>query len=139
MTPLLVLIVDDDDRNRKLARDVLALDGIETLEAESALDGIAMASDRQPHLVLLDLRLPDLDGTEALRRLRAEPATAGLRVVAFTAVADAGEALLAAGFDGCLEKPIDAFAFAARVRELAPPPGGWPPGEPGGHHPGRRS
>ena len=124
MTSLLVLIVDDDARNRKLARDVLALAGIETLEAENAHRGIAAASGRRPDLVLLDLRLPDLDGTEALRRLRSDPATAALRVAALTAVAGAGDALLAAGFDGYLEKPIDALGFADRVRELAAPPGG---------------
>jgi two-component system cell cycle response regulator DivK len=119
MTELVVLIVDDDDRNRKLARDLLALDGIETLEAATAEDGLAAAAAAGPDLVLLDLRLPDLDGTEALRRLRDDPATAGLRVVAVTAVPDARAALLAAGFDGYLEKPIDALAFAAQVRALA--------------------
>jgi two-component system, cell cycle response regulator DivK len=95
MTPLVVLIVDDDDRNRKLARDVLEADGIRTLEATNASDGIASAIGRRPDLVLLDLRLPDFDGVAALRRLRAEPVTAGIRVVALTALAGAGEALLA--------------------------------------------
>ena len=139
MTPPVVLIVDDDARNRKLARDLLGLAGIGTLEAENAADGIAAASGRRPDLVLLDLRLPDLDGTEALRRLRADPATAALRVVALTAVSGAGEELLAAGFDGYLEKPIDALAFADRVRALAGPPSGRPRPGSGGQHAGRRS
>lgn len=128
MTPLLVLIVDDDARNRKLARDVLAFDGIDTLEAATAGEAIALVRERGPHLVLLDLRLPDLDGTETLRRLRADPANEGMKVVAVTALADAADALLGAGFDGYVPKPIDALSFAARVRELAAGAGprrGW--------------
>ncbi len=69
----LVLIVDDNDRNRKLARDVLRSARFRTLEAATAEEGIALASEHQPDLILMDLRLPDLDGTEAARRLVAEP------------------------------------------------------------------
>jgi two-component system cell cycle response regulator DivK len=118
MTPLVVLIVDDDARNRKLARDVLALAGIETLEAARGEDAIELARERLPDLVLMDLRLPDLDGGEALRRLRADPAVAGIPVVAVTAVAGARDALLEAGFDGYLEKPIDVQELPAQVRRF---------------------
>ena len=116
MTPRVVLIVDDDARNRKLARDVLDLAGLETLEAATGEDAIALARERLPDLVLMDLRLPDLDGGEALRRLKAEPATAHIPVVALTAVAGAREALLGAGFAGTIEKPIDVRAFPDQVR-----------------------
>lgn len=136
MTSLVVLIVDDDARNRKLARDVLSLDGIETLEAGSGLDAIALVGARRPDLVLLDLRLPDLDGPEVLRRLRSDPGTADVRIVALTALSGAGDAILAAGFDGYLEKPIDAPMFAAQVRKLATA-AGFP--RSGGHHPRRLS
>ena len=69
-------------------------------------------------MILLDLRLPDLDGSEALRRLRAEPATAHIPVVAVTALTGARAALLEAGFDGYIEKPIDAVAFPHQVRSF---------------------
>jgi two-component system cell cycle response regulator DivK len=116
MTPLVVLIVDDDARNRKLARDVLGLAGFETLEAAGGEDAIALAREQLPDLVLMDIRLPDLDGSEALRRLKAEPATANIPVVALTAVAGAREALLEAGFAGYIEKPIDVQELPAQVR-----------------------
>lgn len=116
MTPLVVLIVDDDARNRKLARDVLGLAGFETLEAAGGEDAIALAREQLPDLVLMDIRLPDLDGSEALRRLKAEPATANIPVVALTAVAGAREALLGAGFAGYIEKPIDVQELPTQVR-----------------------
>jgi len=118
MTPRVVLIVDDDARNRKLARDVLNLAGLETLEAANGEDAIALAREQLPDLVLMDLRLPDLDGGEALRRLKAEPETAHIPVVALTAVAGAHEALLGAGFAGTIEKPIDVLAFPDQVHRL---------------------
>jgi two-component system cell cycle response regulator DivK len=115
MTPLVVLIVDDDARNRKLARDVLGLAGFDTLEAAAGEHAIALAREQLPDLVLMDIRLPDLDGSEALRRLKAEPATAHIPVVALTAVAGAREALLEAGFAGYIEKPIDVREFPDQV------------------------
>jgi two-component system, cell cycle response regulator DivK len=118
MTSLVVLIVDDDARNRKLARDVLRLAGLETLEAASASDAIALARSHVPDLVLMDLRLPDLDGAEAARLLKVDPATARIPVVALTAVAGAREALFEAGFDGYVEKPIDVKALPDEVRRL---------------------
>jgi two-component system cell cycle response regulator DivK len=121
MTPLVVLIVDDDARNRKLVRDVLGLAGLETLEAGNGEDAIALARTELPDLVLMDLRLPDLDGSEALRRLKAEPSTAVIPVVAVTAVAGAREVLLEAGFDGYVEKPIDVQELPAVVRNHCAP------------------
>ena len=120
MTPLVVLIVDDDARNRKLARDVLGLAGFETCEATSGERAIAVAFERLPDVILMDIRLPDLDGNEVLRHLKADLATACIPVVALTALTGAREALLEAGFSGYIEKPIDVREFAADVRRHCP-------------------
>ena len=114
----LVLIVDDNDRNRKLARDVLRMAGIRTLEAATAAEGIALASEHLPDVILMDLRLPDLDGTEAARMLRADPHTSRIPVVAVTALPlDARDDwLFNAGFAGYIVKPIDTDAFPDVVR-----------------------
>jgi CheY-like chemotaxis protein len=113
----LILIVDDSERNRKLARDVLRAAGLRTLEAASGAEAIALASDRLPDLILLDLQLPDVDGTEVARRLKDEARTAHIRIVALSASYVAfGDRLLTAGFDGSLGKPIDVHAFPEQVR-----------------------
>jgi len=119
----LVLIVDDNDRNRKLARDVLRMAGIRTLEAATATEGIAIASEHLPDVILMDLRLPDLDGTEAARLLRAEPRTARIPVVAMTALPlDARDDwLLDAGFAGYIVKPIDIDELPDVVRGFCTP------------------
>lgn len=118
----LVLIVEDNEHNRKLARDLLRFDGMRTVEARTGAEGIELARQHHPDLVLMDLRLPDIDGQAALRALRADPGTAGLVVVVVTSAAMAGdrERLLAAGFDGYLAKPIDGHRFAAQLRALLP-------------------
>lgn len=105
----LVLIVDDNDRNRKLAGDVLRFARFRTIEAATAAEGIALASMHLPDVILMDLHLPDLDGTEAVRTLRAEPRTSQIPVVAVTALRlDASDDwLLDAGFVGYVMKPID--------------------------------
>jgi two-component system cell cycle response regulator DivK len=117
----LVLIVDDNDRNRKLVRDVLRAARFRVLEAATAAEGVALASEHLPVLVLMDLRLPDADGTEAVRRLRAAPRTARLPVVAMTALPiDERESWLSdAGFAGCIVKPIDADELPALARRFA--------------------
>ena len=119
----LVLIVDDNDRNRKLAVDVLRLARFRTLEAVTAAEGIALASEHLPDAILMDLRLPDLDGTEAARILRADPRTSRIPVVAVTALPlDAGEAwLFDAGFAGSVVKPIDIDEFPELVRRFCAP------------------
>jgi two-component system cell cycle response regulator DivK len=116
-----VLVVDDNERNLRLVRDVLEFAGIPTVEARTAADGIARAMDESPDLVLMDVRLPDMDGPAALLRLRADRRTAGIPVVAVTSSAMMGdrERLLAAGFDGYLEKPIRIKEFADQVRAFA--------------------
>jgi two-component system cell cycle response regulator DivK len=116
----LVLIVDDNARNRKLARDVLRMAGVRTLEAATAAEGIAIASEHLPDVILMDLRLPDLDGIGAARLLRAEPRTARIPVVAMTALPlDARDDwLFDAGFAGYIVKPIDIDEFPDAVRRF---------------------
>jgi two-component system cell cycle response regulator DivK len=116
--PPLVLIVDDNTKNLKLARDVLLAAGFRTLEAATAGDGIALANEHLPDVVLMDLRLPDMDGTEAARTLADGFRTAAIPVVALSSLAfDDDTAWLSdAGFAGYLEKPIDVLAFPDQVR-----------------------
>jgi two-component system, cell cycle response regulator DivK len=123
--PPLVLIVDDDERNLKLARDVLRAAGLRTLEAETGAEALALAAERRPDVVLLDLRLPDMDGTEVARELRDGARTAGIPVVALTSLSLRGdeEWLVAAGFAGYLGKPIRIGAFPEQVRTYCGPIG----------------
>ncbi len=116
---LLVLVVDDSEANRKLSRDVLRAAGILTLEAATGREAIAVARDRRPDVILLDLRLPDMDGIDVARALRDEPRTAPIPVVALSAVRHLGDGdlLRSAGFDGYIAKPIDVRAFPEQVRE----------------------
>lgn len=115
---LLVLIVDDNAKNLKLARDVLGAAGFRTLGAQSGAQGIALAAEQLPDVILMDLRLPDMDGTEAARKLRDEARTARIPVVALSALplAGGGDWFVAAGFAGYLEKPIHVGAFPDQVR-----------------------
>jgi two-component system cell cycle response regulator DivK len=119
-----VLIVDDSDLNRKLARDVLRAAGFGTLEAATGAEGVALAAEHVPDVVLMDLRLPDMDGAEAVRRLQAEKRTARIPVVAVSAMAleGSGDWLESAGFAGWLEKPIRVGTFADEVRRLGARP-----------------
>ena len=116
----LILIVEDNEKNLKLARDVLQFRGYRTLEARTALEGVELASAHVPDLILMDIQLPDMDGVTALRRLRAEPRTAAIPVVALTAFAMKGdrERFLGAGFDGYLVKPINIKEFPEQVRQF---------------------
>lgn len=118
MTDELVLIVDDNDKNVKLARDVLRFAGFRTVEAFTGSDGFASAVEHGPDVILMDIRLPDMEGTEVVRRLKDEPRTAGIPVIALTAYAMKGdrERFLAAGFDGYLEKPVSVKELPAQVR-----------------------
>jgi len=114
----LVLIVDDNARNRKLAGDVLRAAGLRTVEAASGGEGIALAAERLPDVILLDLELPDMQGTDVARELRDGARTARIPVVALSARRFDGDRnrLLAAHFAGNLEKPIDVGEFPAQVR-----------------------
>jgi two-component system cell cycle response regulator DivK len=118
----LVLIVDDNDKNMRLARDVLRVAGFRTLDAASGGEGVALAAEHLPDVILMDIRLPDMDGTEAARRLKGDARTARIPIVALTSLAMKGdrEWFLAAGFDGYLEKPISVRDFPAQVRSYCP-------------------
>jgi two-component system cell cycle response regulator DivK len=117
MTGELVLIVDDNEKNAKLARDVLRYAGFRTIEAGSGGAGFALAVEHLPDVILMDIRLPDMEGTVVLRNLKDEPRTAEIPVVALTSFAMKGdrESFLEAGFDGYLEKPISVKAFPDQV------------------------
>jgi two-component system cell cycle response regulator DivK len=114
----LVLIVDDNEKNLRLARDVLRLKGFKTAEAATGESALSRAAAELPAVILMDIRLPDMSGVDALRRLKNDPATATIPVVALTAFAMDRERewLLAEGFDGYLAKPIDVRTFADDVR-----------------------
>jgi two-component system cell cycle response regulator DivK len=120
-----ILIVEDNPRNLKLVRDVLEYVGHRTLEADTAEAGIELARAHQPDLILMDVQLPGMDGLQALDRLRIDPATCAIPVVALTAFAmkDDRERFLSAGFHGYLEKPISVQAFPAQISALLAAPG----------------
>ena len=117
-----ILVVEDNERNLKLLRDVLEYAGYDVRVARTAEAGITSAVSEPPDLVLMDLQLPGIDGMEALRQLRESPRTAGIPVVAVTAQAmkQDRELALAAGFDGYVEKPISVRAFPEQVRRFLP-------------------
>lgn len=119
-TAPLVLIVDDNQKNLKLARDVLRAAGFRTLEADRGAAGVALAAEHLPDVILMDLRLPDMDGAEAARRIANGPRTSAIPVVALSAlVLEGGVAwLLSNGFAGHLDKPIDVQEFPHQVRRF---------------------
>jgi two-component system cell cycle response regulator DivK len=115
----LVLIVDDDARNAKLARDVLRAAGLRTLEAATGADALVRAREAQPAVILMDIRLPDMAGGDVARQLKADPRTRGIPVIALTALALADGGLPEGMFDGYLAKPIDVPSFPDEVRRLS--------------------
>ena len=119
----LVLIVEDNARNLELVQDILELHGFRTLTATSGSDGVTLARRYLPDLVLMDVQLPDFDGVEVLRRLRADDETRSISVLALTAFAMTGDRhrFLDAGFDGYLPKPIDVRTLADVVRQHCQP------------------
>ena len=115
----LILIVEDNEKNLKLVRDVLQVKGYETLEAGTAEDGLKLARARKPDLILMDIQLPGMSGIEALKALRAEPATAAIPVVAITAsvMQQDRQQIMSAGFDGFIEKPINLRGLLDNVQQ----------------------
>jgi two-component system cell cycle response regulator DivK len=116
----LILIVEDNDKNLKLVRDVLQVKGYATVEAGNAEDGIALARARLPDLVLMDIQLPGMSGIEAIGLLRADPATAAIPVVAVTAsvMPQDRNKITEAGFDAYVGKPINLKEFLDTVRNM---------------------
>lgn len=113
----LILIVEDNPRNMKLVRDVLQVKGHSTLEATTGEDGIVLAKERMPDLVLMDIQLPGMNGIQALGQLRAEPSTARIPVIAVTAsvMQQDRKLITEAGFDGYIGKPINLAEFLETV------------------------
>jgi CheY-like chemotaxis protein len=116
----LILVVEDNDKNRKLVRDILTVKGYRLLEAETGEDGLRLAHEHRPDLILMDIQLPGIDGIETLRRLRAAADTSSIPIVAVTASAMTldRQKILAAGFDGYQSKPISVRPFLELVREV---------------------
>jgi two-component system cell cycle response regulator DivK len=114
----LVLIVDDNERNLKLHRDVLRAAGLRTLEAATGAEAIVLARTHAPDVILMDLGLPDMDGADAAHALAADARTSRIPVVALTSLRleNGGDRLRAAGFAGFLEKPISVAMFPEQVR-----------------------
>jgi two-component system cell cycle response regulator DivK len=115
-----ILIVEDNDKNMKLARDILKAKGYATLEALTGEEGVKLAKEKVPDLVLMDIQLPGINGIEAFRQIRADEKTARIPVVALTASVtptDRSE-INAAGFDAFIGKPINLREFVETVKRL---------------------
>jgi two-component system, cell cycle response regulator DivK len=121
MSQKIVLIVEDNEKNRKLIRDLLQAKGYQTIETDSAEEGITLAEERKPALILMDIQLPDMDGITALKQLKSAPTTRSIPVMAITASAMTynRESMLAEGFDGYQIKPFNLRDFIADVARLA--------------------
>jgi two-component system, cell cycle response regulator DivK len=116
----LVLIVEDNEKNMKLARDVLQAKGYSTVEAVTGEEGVKLAKERKPDLVLMDIQLPGISGIEAFKQIRADAKTKAIPVIALTASVTPTDrtAITAAGFDAFLGKPINLKEFVETVRRL---------------------
>jgi two-component system cell cycle response regulator DivK len=119
-----VLIVEDNEKNMKLARDILQAKGYATLEAVNGEEGVRLALLHKPDLVLMDIQLPDINGIQAFQRIRADPGTARTPVVAFTASVTANDRsrIGDAGFDGFLSKPINLKEFLETIKRVLESP-----------------
>ena len=115
-----ILIVEDNEKNMKLVRDVLQVKGYATLEAVSAEDGLRLAAEHHPDLILMDIQLPGMNGIEALKVLRANPATAAIPAIAVTAsvMQQDRNQITEAGFDGYIGKPLNLKEFLDAVKTV---------------------
>ena len=120
MSAAAVLVVEDNERNRKLMRTIIEFGGRRAIECGDGEPALRLAREHLPALILMDIELPTLDGVSTLRRLRADPLTAGIPVVAVTASVTTAERerVVTAGFNGYVAKPIDVEAFAAMIEDL---------------------
>ena len=116
----LILIIEDNEKNRKLIRDVLQIKGYRTFETETAEEGHKVAVENHPALILMDIQLPGIDGITAVKQLRADPITKTIPVIAITASAMTytRKAMLAEGFDGYQSKPISVKNFLEEVHRV---------------------
>jgi two-component system cell cycle response regulator DivK len=115
-----ILIVEDNEKNMKLVRDILQHRGHMTIEAANGSDGVRLARERRPDLVLMDIQLPDIDGIEALRQIRTEPALDATPVLAVSAsvMPDEQQQIVASGFDAYVTKPINIKQFLETVQRF---------------------
>ena len=120
MNPSRILVVEDNPKNLKLVRDVLTHSGYEVLEATSGEDGVRLADEQSPDLILMDLQLPGIDGAEALRRIRTGGKNPDVPVVAVTAFAmnDDRQRAFDSGFNGYVEKPISVRGLPQQVEDF---------------------
>jgi two-component system cell cycle response regulator DivK len=116
-----ILIVEDNEKNMKLLRDVLQFKGYTTLEATTGAEGVRLAAAHKPDLVLMDIQLPDIDGIEALAQIRADAEMKNIPVLAVSAsvMPDEQQRIAASGFDAFVSKPINVKAFIAIVERFA--------------------
>jgi len=116
----LILIIEDNEKSRKLVRDVLQVKGFKTMETETAEEGLKLAVEKCPDLILMDIQLPGMDGITALKKLRADRKTKGIAVIAITAsvMTNNRQTMLAEGFDGYQIKPIGVKEFLAEVERV---------------------
>jgi two-component system, cell cycle response regulator DivK len=117
-----ILVVEDTEDNRRILRDLLTRAGYELIEAVDGESGVAMATAHRPDLILMDIQLPVFDGYEATRRIRANPDTRAIPIIAVTSYALSGDEskVLAAGCDGYVAKPFSPRKILALVQELLP-------------------
>jgi two-component system cell cycle response regulator DivK len=116
----LILIIEDNEKNRKLIRDLLQVKGYRTIESETAEDGLKLAEEKSPALILMDIQLPGMDGITAMKQLKAAPKTNSIPIVAITASAMTHnrQTMLAEGFDGYQTKPLGLKEFLVDVDRL---------------------
>jgi two-component system cell cycle response regulator DivK len=124
----LILIVEDNEKNLKLLRDVLRFKGYQTIEAMTGTEGVRLARERRPDLVLMDIQLPDISGVTALAQLRADAATKDMLVIAVSAsvMPEDQQRIVASGFDAYITKPISVKSFVETVEQFAGKPGDHP-------------
>jgi two-component system, cell cycle response regulator DivK len=116
----LILIIEDNEKNRRLARDVLQVKGYKTIESETAEEGLKLAAEQSPALILMDIQLPGMDGITAMKQLKADANTRRIPIIAITASAMTNnrQAMLAEGFDGYQTKPISLKDFLREVQRV---------------------
>ena len=117
-----ILVVEDQDDNRRIVRDLLTAHGYELLEAVTGIEGVAMAQAHVPDLILMDIQLPGLDGYEATRRIKADPALRHIPLIAVTSYALSGDEAIAraAGCDGYVAKPVSPRHLLAIIKQHLP-------------------
>ena len=114
-----ILVVEDQEDNRRILRDLLASAGFDTVEAVTGEEGVRLAGEHVPDLILMDIQLPDIDGYEATRRIKSDPALSGIPIIAVTSYALSGDEdkAMEAGCDGYVAKPFSPRALLQKVRD----------------------